>query len=229
VYTDVNGQASIVLASDDPSVNTINISYDINGRIFYMDAFTLTWAAPPTADFSTIKLAPKRQDVSLGRSANLTATVETDAGVGIEGVRVRFTLTPARQFNNEEAHLEADDGMVGTTSSAEVAAQFREVVTDANGQAKLTLSGLLPGRFKVVASATNAAGTLVTSEPAFISWYSKPNKGYYGHKKQHQEGYDKPVRRYREGERRNEDYRGNREETDYDRKTTYKRQADLAE
>jgi hypothetical protein len=216
VYTDVEGRASILINSDTDSINTINISYDINGRIFTIDPFTMIWGAPPADDFTTIKLAPKRLDVRVGRAANLTATVTTDAGVGVEGVRVRFTLTPARVFNNAEAHLEADEGVIGTTASAEVATHFREAVTDAQGEAKITLNGLLPGRFKVVASATNAAGTLVSSEPAFVSWYGKGNSGNYGHKKHHNNNYDKDSKKYKEGQHR-------KQEGDHDKKGSYKR------
>jgi hypothetical protein len=80
----------------------------------------------------------------------------------------------------------------------------------------------------VMASAVNVAGTLVSSEPSFVTWYGKEGhndhrlEGYYGCKKHHYDGNGSNERKYREGEH-NEDYRGHRERDQYDGKGSYKR------
>jgi hypothetical protein len=93
-----------------------------------------------------LSLAPPSQDLQVGDTATVNATLTNGCGTPLQGANVSFSVTSGPSS--------------GTTGSG---------VTDANGQASFSYSSLTPGTDVVQASVTNPAGT-ITSNPVQVKW-----------------------------------------------------------
>lgn len=81
----------------------------------------------------------------MGRSAELTATVADDAGVGVAGVTVHITVSPSRA--SEEVGVTQNEGALEASAAAETAAvRVYEAVSAAQGEATTSLTASKPGR-----------------------------------------------------------------------------------
>lgn len=206
VPTDGNGVAQITLLSQDASQSTVTASYTDHNRVIKSDPITVTWEAPQAhgPNFSRIQLYPRRQQAPVHTPIDVTALILDNAGQGVEDVEVHFTINPA----NRPDRPHTDKPQSSAQIAAGVAAVEKTATAKADGKAVVTLENVMAGEFRVVASAVNSEGMLLSSRPVMVRWYNEkhhdypkggyPKGGHPKHNEHHKSGYShkKPSKKH---------------------------------
>ena len=193
--TDANGHAMYIINSVTSAQALVSATFFLNAiEEVFLPGTTLTWQS---AGVTSIKLTPEHLKVSVGRYAQLSATLTP----ALQGVKVDFTAVrvspleaqlesatndadalswgePAPDTITQEAQPAAD---AANRRSAEGAYHKRpsagssrtetsSAVSNSLGVATISFWHRRPATYHVTASVTNPDGSKVTSNPATVKW-----------------------------------------------------------